>query len=98
LHTGDQATIAMILYANMNHVSLRAEYPTWPDRIKQIAKIWKNLPNEKRVPYVARARENRTASRINRPVVSCRTTFASLSFPLPSLSLLVSIPVKSYAC
>ena len=60
----------MILYANLNHVSLRAEYPTWPERIKQIAKIWKTLPNEKRVPYVTRARENRTASRSSRPAVS----------------------------
>ena len=31
--------------------------------IKQIAKIWKSLPNEKRQPYVQQARENRTASR-----------------------------------
>merc|ERR1719477_379307 len=63
---GDAATIAMILYANINHASLKVEHPNWGDRIKQIAKIWKNLPTEKRAPYVTKARENRTANRMNR--------------------------------
>ena len=49
----------MILNANQNHPTLRAEYPSWADRIKQISKIWKNLPNDKRQPYVQAARENR---------------------------------------
>ena len=61
---GDQATIAMILYANQNYPNLKSEYPIWIDRIKQIASIWKSLPNEKRQPYVQQARENRTASSI----------------------------------
>ena len=65
---GENATIAMILYANINHTNLKMEYPKWEDRIKQIAKIWKNLPNEKRVPYVTKARENRTANRSRGPV------------------------------
>ena len=65
---GDKATIAMILYSNQNHPNLKIEYPNWPDRIKQIAKIWKNLPNDKRQPYVQQARENRTASRMNKQV------------------------------
>ena len=65
---GDQATIAMILYANQNYPNLKTEYPVWTDRIKQIAKIWKSLPNEKRQPYVQQARENRTASRMNKQV------------------------------
>merc|ERR1712153_259913 len=60
---GDQATIAMILYVNQNHPNLKTEYPIWADRIKQIAKIWMNLPDDKRQPYVQAARENRTASR-----------------------------------
>ena len=67
---GDAATIAMILYANINHASLKVEHPNWGDRIKQIAKIWKNLPTEKRAPYVTKARENRTANRMNRGPVS----------------------------
>ena len=65
---GENATIAMILYANINHTNLKMEHPKWEDRIKQIAKIWKNLPNEKRVPYVTKARENRTANRSRGPV------------------------------
>merc|ERR1719411_2481333 len=64
---GENATIAMILYANINHTNLKMEHPKWEDRIKQIAKIWKNLPNEKRVPYVTKARENRTANRSRGP-------------------------------
>ena len=69
LFLGELATIAMILYANVNHVNLRQEFPNWSERIKQIGKIWKNLPNERRAPYVTRARENRTASRVNKPPV-----------------------------
>ena len=67
---GENATIAMILYANINHADLKHNYPKWEERVKQIAKIWKNLPNEKRQPYVTKARENRTASRMNRGPVS----------------------------
>ena len=65
---GDQATIAMILYANQNHPNLKTEYPIWADRIKQIAKIWYNLPNDKRQPARQAAGENRTASRMNKQV------------------------------
>ena len=65
---GDQATIAMILNANQNHHNLKTEYPIWADRIKKIAKIWKKMPNEKRQPYVQAARENRTASCMNKQV------------------------------
>merc|ERR1719500_1768334 len=67
----------MILYANQNHPNLKTEYPIWADRIKQIAKIWKNLPNDKRQPYVQAARENRTASRMNKqdPLVKLRFGF-----------------------
>ena len=68
---GDQATIAMFLYSNQNHPELKSQYPEWKDRIKQIAKVWKNLPNDKRQPYVQNARENRTASRINKHVNPC---------------------------
>ena len=69
----------MILNANQNHPNLKTEYPTWADRIKQIAKIWKNLPNDKRQPYVQAARENRTASRMNKQV---RFTFFLSKIPL----------------
>jgi histone-lysine N-methyltransferase MLL3 len=36
---GENATIAMILYANKNHPNLKSDYPKWSDRIKQIAKV-----------------------------------------------------------
>ena len=68
---GDQATIAMILYANRNYPNLKSEYPIWTYRIKQIAKIWKSLPNDKRQPFVDLARENRAASRINKQTMEC---------------------------
>eukprot|EP00094_Tigriopus_californicus_P002578 TCALIF_02490-PA protein Name:"Similar to Kmt2c Histone-lysine N-methyltransferase 2C (Mus musculus)" AED:0.04 eAED:0.11 QI:0/0.63/0.25/1/0.81/0.66/12/0/2215 len=63
---GENATIAMILYSNKNHPNLKPDYPVWSDRIKQIAKIWKTLPNEKRQQYVQQARENRTANRVTK--------------------------------
>lgn len=63
---GPSATISPVLYANLNCQSLRLEYPNWADRSKQIAKIWRNLPPEKRQPYLQKARDNRTASRIQK--------------------------------
>jgi hypothetical protein len=57
----------MILYANQNHPTLKTEYPIWADRIKQIAKIWKNLPNDKRQPNVQAARENLTVGGLHGP-------------------------------
>ena len=62
---GDHATIAMILYSNKEYPNLKSEYPIWTDRIKQICRIWKFLPNKQRQPYVQQARENSTASRMN---------------------------------
>ena len=58
----------MILNANQNHPNLKTGYPIWADRIKQIAKIWKKLPNDKRQPYVQAAKENRTDSRMIKEV------------------------------
>lgn len=60
---GDQSTIAMILYANQNYTYLKSAYPKWNDRISQIAKIWKSLSIEERLPYEKKARENRYESR-----------------------------------
>ena len=75
---GDQATYGMILYANQNHSNLKIEYPIWVDRIKQIAKIWKNLTDDKRQPYVKVARENRTASLIKKQV---KKYFINITYP-----------------
>ena len=66
---GENATIAMVLFANKNHPNLKTDYPVWSDRMKRISKIWKSLPIEKRQPYVQQAKENRrTASRLNKQV------------------------------
>ncbi len=65
---GENSTIAMILFANKNHPNLKTDYPQWPDRFKQINKIWKTLPNDQRSQYVTMARENRTANRMNKQV------------------------------
>ena len=65
---GDQATIAMILYSNKNHPNLKSDYPHWPDRIKQITKIWNNVLANTRAAYVQQARENRTAGRVENQV------------------------------
>ena len=75
---GDQATYGMILYANQNHSNLKIEYPIWVDRIKQIAKIWKNLTDDKRQPYVKVARENRTASLLKKQV---KKYFLNTTYP-----------------
>ena len=75
---GDQATYGMILYANQNHSNLKIEYPIWVDRIKQIAKIWKNLRDDKRQPYVKVARENRTASLMKKQV---KKYFINTTYP-----------------
>ncbi|GBN75180.1 Histone-lysine N-methyltransferase 2D, partial [Araneus ventricosus] len=60
------STISPVLYANINLPHLKIEFPAWTDRVKQIAKIWRGLPTEKRQPYLQRARENRAASRSQR--------------------------------
>ncbi|XP_028966608.1 histone-lysine N-methyltransferase 2D-like [Galendromus occidentalis] len=80
---GDKATISMVLYANLNHPNLKQEYPVWTDRAKQIAKIWRNLPNEQRAPYVQKARENRK-SRLVQEKGNATTPTATTPSQLPS--------------
>ncbi|XP_067143136.1 histone-lysine N-methyltransferase 2C-like isoform X4 [Centruroides vittatus] len=63
---GPNSTISPVLYANINHPNLKGEFPSWSDRSKQIAKIWRNLPSDKRQPYLQKARENRAASRMQK--------------------------------
>uniref|UniRef100_A0A8R1HLT7 PHD-type domain-containing protein n=1 Tax=Caenorhabditis japonica TaxID=281687 RepID=A0A8R1HLT7_CAEJA len=65
---GLQATTAAVLYANERHGYLKAQYPEWQDRVKQIQKLWRTLGSEERQDYVNRARDNRTSrGRIPRP-------------------------------
>ena len=66
---GDQGDTSMILYSNKNHPNLKIEYPNFDDRIKQIAKIWRNLQPNKRRPYQTLARENHRAICINWQVI-----------------------------
>lgn len=63
---GDDATISCVLYANANHPELKNEYPSWNDRCKQILKKWRALSTEQKAPYLARARENRSAIRMKK--------------------------------
>src|SRR5690606_39230126 len=39
---GEMSTISPVLYANVNCPHLKQEFPHWPDRVKQITKIWRN--------------------------------------------------------
>ena len=78
----------MILYANQNHPYLKTGYPIWDHRIKQISKVWMNLPNDKRQPYVQAARENRTASRMNKQV---RFTFKNATYRFTKILYFASI-------
>lgn len=57
----DKATISAVLYANINHPELKRDYPEWNDRCKQILKKWRALSNEKKPPYLTKAKENRNA-------------------------------------
>lgn len=62
------ATISAVLYANTAHPELKIDYPNWDERVKQILKKWRALSNEKRAPFLQRARENRSCLRKNNQV------------------------------
>ncbi|XP_069504025.1 histone-lysine N-methyltransferase 2C isoform X7 [Ambystoma mexicanum] len=67
---GEMATVAPVLYTNMNFSNLKEEFPDWSTRVKQIAKLWRKASSQERAPYVQKARENRTALRINKVQLS----------------------------
>ena len=60
---GDRATIANILYANINYKSLREDYPNWKERLVQIQKVWNMVPKHTRSDYQKKALQNRIANR-----------------------------------
>lgn len=62
------ATISAVLYANTAHPELKIDYPNWEERVKQILKKWRALSNEKRAPFLQKARENRSCLRKNSQV------------------------------
>ncbi|XP_048237798.1 histone-lysine N-methyltransferase 2C-like isoform X4 [Haliotis rufescens] len=63
---GLNATISAVLYVNTNHQNLKTDYPDWAERSKQIAKLWKKLTPEEKAPFLAKARKNRTSSRVQK--------------------------------
>lgn len=63
---GEMATISAVLYANTNHPELKATYPNWSDRCKQILKKWRALQQEKKAPFLQQARDNRSALRMKK--------------------------------
>ncbi|XP_051738984.1 histone-lysine N-methyltransferase 2C isoform X6 [Ctenopharyngodon idella] len=67
---GEMATVAPVLYTNMNFPNLRDEFPDWATRVKQIAKLWRKASSQERAPYVQKARDNRAALRINKVQLS----------------------------
>ncbi|XP_069047073.1 histone-lysine N-methyltransferase 2C isoform X5 [Lepisosteus oculatus] len=67
---GDMATVAPVLYTNVNFPNLKEEFPDWSTRVKQIAKLWRKASSQERAPYVQKARDNRAALRINKVQMS----------------------------
>ncbi|KAI1891323.1 hypothetical protein AGOR_G00142620 [Albula goreensis] len=70
---GELATVAPVLYTNVNFPNLREEFPDWTTRVKQIAKLWRKASSQERAPYVQKARDNRAALRINKVQMSNET-------------------------
>ncbi|PNJ84445.1 KMT2C isoform 9 [Pongo abelii] len=60
------ATVAPVLYTNINFPNLKEEFPDWTTRVKQIAKLW----SKKKETYMQKARDNRAALRINKVQMS----------------------------
>ncbi|XP_068091998.1 histone-lysine N-methyltransferase 2C isoform X4 [Hyperolius riggenbachi] len=67
---GEMATVAPVLYTNINFPHLKEEFPDWSTRVKQIAKLWRKASSQERAPYVQKARDNRAALRINKVQMS----------------------------
>ncbi|KAH8272891.1 hypothetical protein KR018_008179 [Drosophila ironensis] len=63
---GPMATISAVLYANTEHPNLKELFPNWNDRCKQILKRWRSLCNEKKAPFLQKAKDNRSALRQRR--------------------------------
>ncbi|XP_075443994.1 histone-lysine N-methyltransferase 2C isoform X4 [Ascaphus truei] len=66
----EMATVAPVLYTNVNFPNLKDEFHDWATRVKQIAKLWRKASSQERAPYVQKARDNRAALRINKVQMS----------------------------
>ncbi|XP_070989710.1 histone-lysine N-methyltransferase 2C-like isoform X2 [Oncorhynchus clarkii lewisi] len=91
---GELATVAPVLYTNVNFPSLKDEFPDWSTRVKQIAKLWRKASSQDRAPYVQKARDNRAALRINKVQMSNESLKRQQSQQLP-LSQLSQLPPAS---
>ncbi|XP_063062990.1 histone-lysine N-methyltransferase 2C isoform X3 [Engraulis encrasicolus] len=67
---GELATVAPVLYTNVNFPNLKEEFPDWTTRVKQISKLWRKASSQERQPYVQKARDNRAALRMNKVQLS----------------------------
>ena len=66
----------------------------WADRLKQIAKIWRSLPPEKKAPFLQKARENRAAVRLQKSHQTQQVNGPHLPFLSLSLFLLLFISLS----
>ena len=60
---GEMATLSAVLYANVTHPDLNVNFPEWPERYKQIQKLWRKANADDKKPFSARARENAKLSK-----------------------------------
>ncbi|VUZ48929.1 unnamed protein product, partial [Hymenolepis diminuta] len=60
---GERSSIAPVLYANIMHPTLKAQYPDSRTRFREIQKLWRRLPSDRRSQFVTQARANKTQSR-----------------------------------
>ncbi|XP_062583386.1 histone-lysine N-methyltransferase 2C-like [Saccostrea cucullata] len=56
---GEKSTISAVLYCNLRHPELKQQYPDWSERVKKIAKAWRELSSDEKQPYLMQARKNR---------------------------------------
>ncbi|XP_055997566.1 histone-lysine N-methyltransferase 2C-like isoform X11 [Ostrea edulis] len=60
---GEHATISAVLYCNLRHPELKQQYPDWSERVKKIAKAWRELSSDEKQPYLMQARKNRASTK-----------------------------------
>ena len=70
---GINSTVAMILYANIEYPELKYQYPNFFDRIKVIARYWKNVDSRTNTSYVQKAARNKEIQRTNGQFVNQNT-------------------------
>ncbi|XP_011303059.1 histone-lysine N-methyltransferase 2C isoform X3 [Fopius arisanus] len=92
---GAEATISSVLYANMNHPEWKEEYPSWPERCKQILKKWRALPNETKAPYLTQARDNRATVRMKKTQQIPKDIPSTIQVTATSSPTIMTKPVTS---